>query len=706
MIKASPLGRFFFQGPPAQTPDPKTRKMEHPYTNALIHQSSPYLLQHAHNPVNWEPWEQQVLDRAKTEERPLLISIGYASCHWCHVMERECFEDPQVAQLMNDRFVNIKVDREERPDVDQIYMDALQMITGQGGWPLNIVALPDGRPIWGATYLPKERWMAALDQLAGLFDRERERLDQYASDLTEGLHAINLIEDPKGEGLPSLSDLDVALQAWSRHFDLEMGGHRGAPKFPMPNNWDFLLHYSLARKSPELLEFVENTLEKMAYGGIHDHIGGGFSRYSVDDRWHVPHFEKMLYDNGQLIGLYAKAYAHTKKELYKKVVEQTISFSVEQLMDPNGGFYSSLDADSPDPEGTLKEGAHYVWTLEELTELLGEDFRVFQAYFNINETGHWEEGTYVPIRDRDEARVAEQLDLPLMELRATLRRGLDLLKKERDKRPPPRLDDKILCSWNALMLKGLVDAHRYLEHPEYLQLALRNAEFLEGRMIKSDHSLYRSHKDGTSTINGFLEDYACLIEAFLALYEASFDEKWLLLGKTLLDHTTLHFHDPKSGLFFQTSDRDPALIRRTVETGDNVISSSNSILANVLFKYGKIFPGENYGEMALGMLKRMQSEILRRPQGHSNWLHLLLYSNLDFHEIVLVGEAHRELAGEISREYLPGSILLGADGDSTLELVQNRHVKGSTLAYVCREGACGLPVKSSGEVLAQVRAGH
>src|SRR5690606_16194067 len=348
--------------------------MEHPHTNALIHQSSPYLLQHAHNPVNCEPWDEQVLERAKRQDRPLLISIGYASCHWCHVMERECFEDLEVAHIMNDRFVNIKIDREERPDVDQIYMDALQMITGQGGWPLNIVALPDGRPIWRATYRPKERWMAALDQLADLLDGERKKLEDYARDLTQGLHAINLIEDHRGEGLASLSVLDGAVERWSGHFDLEMGGHRGAPKFLMLNNWNFLLHYSLARNSPEILGFVENTLEKMAYGGIHDHIGGGFSRYSVDAKWHVPHFEKMCYDNAQMIGLYAKAYAHTKQELYKKVVQRTRAFVVENLMDQNGGFYSSLDADSLDGEGPLREGAHYVWTVEELQGVLGGDF--------------------------------------------------------------------------------------------------------------------------------------------------------------------------------------------------------------------------------------------------------------------------------------------------------------------------------------------
>ena len=678
--------------------------MKHEHQNALIHQSSPYLLQHAHNPVDWEAWDQKVLDRAMEEDRPLLISIGYASCHWCHVMERECFEDLEVARLMNGRFVNIKIDREERPDVDQIYMDALQMITGQGGWPLNIVALPDGRPIWGATYLPKDRWMSALGQVADLIQNDRDRVRQYAQDLVQGMHEINLVKPQGGNGALSLEALDEAVLAWSRNFDLQMGGHRGAPKFMMPNQWEFLMHYATARKNAEIQDFVDLTLEKMAYGGIYDHVGGGFSRYSVDAKWHVPHFEKMAYDNGQLISLYAKAHAKTKNPLYKKVVEQSIAFVKEELLDKSGGFYSSLDADSPDSQGELVEGAHYVWTEKELSRLLDGDFPLFQQYYNVNEYGHWEDGNHVLIRKKNDVELAKNLGIPVERLQTTMAQCLETLKKKRDQRPRPRLDDKILCSWNALLLKGLLDAHRYIGQREYLDLALGNARFLEREMIGEDHSLYRSHKGGKSGINGFLEDYACLIEAFLALYEATFDEKWLYLGKGLLDHALRHFHDGASGLFFYTSDLDPGLIRRSMEVGDNVISSSNSIMAHCLFKYGRLFPEEAYGPMALQMLKTVHPDLERRPQGHPNWLHLVLYHKLDFFEIALVGDDIMDLAGEIRREYLPNGLLAGGGKDSKVGLIGERYAKGRPLAHVCRQGACKLPVESAAGVLKELRA--
>jgi len=673
------------------------------HTNALIHQSSPYLLQHAHNPVDWEAWDPKVLQDASSRDRPLLISIGYASCHWCHVMERECFEDLQVARLMNDRFVNIKIDREERPDLDQIYMDALQMITGRGGWPLNIIALPDGRPIWGATYLPKDQWMAALEQVADLIQGDRDRVEAYAASLANGLREINLVTPPgEDHGIPSLEDLDRAVVAWSRHFDGQMGGQRGAPKFMMPHQWDFLMHYAAVKKDGKIMEIVDLTLEKMAYGGIYDHVGGGFSRYSVDAKWHVPHFEKMAYDNGQLISLYAKAHARTQNPLYQKVVEQSIAFLQGELMDRNGGFYSSLDADSRDASGELREGAHYVWTQGELAALLGEDFPLFQRYFNINAYGHWEAGEHVLIRDRDEGELSRELGIPLEALQGKIAQGLGVLKRERDKRPRPRLDDKIVCSWNALILKGLLDAHRHLGKPGYLELALANARFLEREMIKGDHSLHRTHKDGKSGINGFLEDYACLIDAYLALYQATFEEKWLRLGKGLLDHAIEHFKDEKGPLFFYTSDLDPALIRRSYELGDNVIPASNSIMAICLFKYGKLYPGADYGHMAKQMLGAMQGELQQRPQGHAHWLNLVLYANLDFYEIVVLGDQAKELARDIGKAYLPASLLAGGTKASPLELLRDRYVQGRTLAYVCREGACRLPVESAAEVFKEL----
>lgn len=680
----------------------KSDEVTHKHTNALIHETSPYLLQHAHNPVNWEAWSPEVLEKAQKEDKLLLISIGYAACHWCHVMEKECFEDEQVAEIMNEHFINIKIDREERPDVDQIYMDAIQMISGQGGWPLNIVALPDGRPFWGATYVPKDNWIKSLEQLAELYQKDKPRITQYASDLANGLQAINLVENDKDSELYSLEQLDSAVQHWTQYFDTYLGGHKRAPKFMMPNNWDFLLHYATAVDKPEIMEFVDTTLTRMAYGGVYDHVGGGFSRYAVDVKWHVPHFEKMLYDNGQLTSLYAKAYAVTKNNLYKDVVTETIAFVQEELLDESGGFHSSLDADSLDENGILEEGAYYVWTKEELTRLLKDDFGLFQAYFNIDSYGHWEEENYVLIRDKSDEEIAEKFQMTVPELRAKINENLVLLKKERNKRSRPRLDDKILTSWNGLMLKGLVDAYRYVGNEDYLDLALKNAAFIEREMIKEDGSLYRNHKEGKSSINAFLDDYATVIDAYFSLYEVTFDEKWLDLAKSLLDYSKAHFFDGASEMFFYTSDEDQSLIRRTIEVDDNVISSSNSMMAINLYKFHKLYPDEIYGTLSTQMLKNVQKDFDRRAQGFSNWLHLVLFQNQNFYEIAVLGEDYQLMGQQISKEYVPNSILVGSPKDSSLELLKNRTVPEKTLAYVCIEGACKLPVTSAEKSLEQL----
>lgn len=680
----------------------KSDEVTHKHTNALIHETSPYLLQHAHNPVNWEAWSPEVLEKAQKEDKLLLISIGYAACHWCHVMEKECFEDEQVAEIMNEHFINIKIDREERPDVDQIYMDAIQMISGQGGWPLNIVALPDGRPFWGATYVPKDNWIKSLEQLAELYQKDKPRITQYASDLANGLQAINLVENDKDSELYSLEQLDSAVQHWTQYFDTYLGGHKRAPKFMMPNNWDFLLHYATAVDKPEIMEFVDTTLTRMAYGGVYDHVGGGFSRYAVDVKWHVPHFEKMLYDNGQLTSLYAKAYAVTKNNLYKDVVTETIAFVQEELLDESGGFHSSLDADSLDENEKLEEGAYYVWTKEELTRLLKDDFGLFQAYFNIDSYGHWEEENYVLIRDKSDEEIAEKFQMTVPELRAKINENLVLLKKERNKRSRPRLDDKILTSWNGFMLKGLVDAYRYVGNEDYLDLALKNAAFIEREMIKEDGSLYRNHKEGKSSINAFLDDYATVIDAYFSLYEVTFDEKWLDLAKSLLDYSKAHFFDGASEMFFYTSDEDQSLIRRTIEVDDNVISSSNSMMAINLYKFHKLYPDEIYGTLSTKMLKNVQKDFDRRAQGFSNWLHLVLFQNQNFYEIAVLGEDYQLMGQQISKEYVPNSILVGSPKDSSLELLKNRTVPEQTLAYVCIEGACKLPVTSAEKALEQL----
>ena len=671
------------------------KKVQNKHTNALIHETSPYLLQHAHNPVDWYPWNAETLAKAVAENKPILISIGYAACHWWHVMEHECFEDEEVAQIMNQGFINIKIDREERPDVDQIYMDAIQLMSGHGGWPLNIVALPDGRPFWGATYVPKEKWMNVLSQLQTVFHKEPKKVEEYAANLTRGISAVNDLTETEKTTRFDLEALKDSIASWAQAFDTFLGGYKRAPKFMMPNNWDFLLHYGHRTNDTELLEHVNTTLRRMAYGGIFDHVGGGFSRYAVDTKWHVPHFEKMLYDNAQLVSLYAKAYAFTKNVLYKEVVQKTIAFVQEELQSPNGGFYASLDADSLNTEGVLHEGAFYVWEKKELESLLKDDFEVFQTYFNINSYGLWEEdNSYVLIRDKSKDEVSAQFDISILALEERIQNSLNILKKERETRSRPRLDDKILCSWNALMLNGFVDAYRYLEEPKYLRLALDTATFIKDKLFTEAGGLYRNHKAGKSTIHAFLEDYATVIEAFINLFQVTQDEVWLSDAKQLLDFTQKHFSDTTTGMFYFTADFDAKLIRRTIETGDNVISASNSIMAKNLFVFHKLFPQEGFAKQVDRMLETISPTLEKYPSSHANWLHLVLYRETAFYEIVVSGKNYQPIALEFITQYLPHTVLVASAEEGNLPIQQQKHVLDKTLIYVCQEGACSLPVES------------
>ncbi len=385
--------------------------MEHPYTNDLIQETSPYLLQHAHNPVDWKPWNEQTLAQAKKENKLLLISIGYSSCHWCHVMEHESFENTEVAQLMNAHFINIKVDREERPDVDNVYMNAVQLMTGRGGWPLNAIALPDGRPVWGGTYFPKEEWTSALEQIAKLYQTAPEKLIEYAEKLEQGMQEMDAIIPNDSSPDFKLETLQNAISQWSRQWDTRQGGLNRAPKFMMPNNYLFLLRYAHQNQDQEILEYVNTTLEQIAFGGVNDHVGGGFARYSVDTKWHVPHFEKMLYDNAQLVSLYALAYTKTKNPLYKQTVYQTLTFIAREMTTEDGAFYSAIDADSLTADGILEEGAYYVWTKNELQTLIGDDFDLFKEYYNINSYGKWEKDNYVLIRQDTDQDFSKEFDI-------------------------------------------------------------------------------------------------------------------------------------------------------------------------------------------------------------------------------------------------------------------------------------------------------
>jgi len=667
------------------------------HTNSLIHETSPYLLQHAHNPVDWNAWNPEVLAKAKNENSLILISIGYAACHWCHVMEHNCFEDEEVAEVMNTNFINIKIDREERPDIDHIYMDALQMMTGSGGWPLNIVALPDGRPFWGATYVQKLDWMKVLGQLATLYKTDPDKIVDYATNLAKGLQTMNLVATKNNEKSIDKDQLEQAVKNWSQYFDTFLGGNKRAPKFMMPGNLDFLLHYAALYQDNEITEYVNTTLTRMAYGGIFDHVGGGFSRYAVDTKWHVPHFEKMLYDNAQLVSLYAKAFAATQNPLYKKVVEETVAFVTEELMTPDFAFYSSLDADSLDEHASLKEGAYYVWKEADLKKLLKDDFPLFKEYYSINSYGYWEDDVYVLIRDASDIEIAEKYKIPLQELEIRIQNSKKILKEIRDQRTRPRLDDKVLTSWNGLMLLGLIDAYRYVGNKEYLTLALKNAAFIVENLFKEDGSIFHNHKNGKSTINGFLEDYAAIIQAFIALYEVTFQESWLLKAKELSDYSLLHFMDKQSGLLFFTPDTEAVVVRRSLETSDNVIPASNSIMAINLFKLSQFFSETTYKETALGMFTAMSSGIIENATSHANWMHMGLYVNFPFYEVAITGANVLDISKDFRKAYLPNTILAGTNVESSLPVLEGRLKDNQTLIYVCLEGACQLPVTSAKE---------
>ncbi|GAA4269143.1 thioredoxin domain-containing protein [Hyunsoonleella aestuarii] len=673
--------------------------MEHKYTNALINETSPYLLQHAHNPVDWNPWNKSTLDKAKTENKLILISVGYSACHWCHVMEHESFEDSLVAQIMNKNFINIKVDREERPDVDQVYMNAVQLMNGSGGWPLNVVALPDGRPVWGGTYFKKEQWLSALEQISKLYNEKPEKLREYAQKLEQGIKALDVVQLNTNEPVFEKDYIDEAIKNWSKQFDNRDGGLNRAPKFMMPNNYHFLLRYAYQTNDKKLQEFVNLTLKKMAYGGIFDQVGGGFSRYSVDPVWHIPHFEKMLYDNGQLVSLYADAYLITKNELYKNVITETLEYIKNEMTLANGAFFSSLDADSNSPEGELEEGAYYVWNKEELQLVIGDDFYLFSDYFNINNYGLWEKGHYVLIRKDDDESIIKKHDITLETLTEKVSKWKNMLLKERDKKDKPRLDDKTLTSWNALMLKGYNDAYRVLENKNYLNSAIQNAEFIIGNQLREDGGLYHTYKNGKSTINGYLEDYAATIDAFISLYETTLNEKWLNTARDLANYTFDHFYDESSKMFFFTSNEDDSLVSRSIEYRDNVIPASNSIMAKNLFKLSHYFDNSHFSKTAMTMLNNVKPEMQEYPSGYSNWLDLMLNYAQPYYEVAIVGEKAKDKIETLNKTYIPNKLIAGSTNENNMPLLENRYNPESTLIYVCVNKACKLPVSEVGKAI-------
>ena len=658
--------------------------------NELHLETSPYLLQHAQNPVYWKAWNEKVLTSAKEKNSLIVISIGYSACHWCHVMEHESFENEEVANVMNDSFINIKVDREERPDVDAVYMKAVQIMTNRGGWPLNVVALPDGRPVWGGTYFGKEEWISTLSQLKDLYEENPEKMIEYAEKLHEGIESLNTIEIKNLKSDFDYSLIENLVAKWSKSFDPDFGGMARAPKFMMPNNYQFLLRLGYQNKDQKLLDFVNLTLTKMAYGGIFDTVDGGFSRYSVDLKWHVPHFEKMLYDNGQLVSLYAQAYKLTKNPLYKNVIEKTLNFVSQSLTNSEHGFYSALDADSLNENQQLEEGAFYVWKKAELQTLLQDDFELFAKIFNINAFGFWENDNYVLIQNETLENLSEQNNITLKNLISKKENWEKILFFEREKRNKPRLDDKVLTSWNAIMTKGFTDAFKALQNEEYLQIALKNADFIVKNLWSENGNLFHNYKNGKATINGYLEDYCFVTEAFISIFDVTLDEKWLLYAKQLTDYCFEHFYDNQQQLFAFTSNVDKALISKHYEVEDNVIPASNSVMANNLFKLNLYFENDYYKQTLDKMIQNIIPTI-DYPSAFSNWLNVYLNEAEQNKELIISGENALEICNDLNRNYHPNILVIGASKPSELPVLKNKFIENETVFYLCQNKTCALP---------------
>jgi hypothetical protein len=658
----------------------------HRAPNALINATSPYLLQHAYNPVAWQEWGPGALQQAVQEDKPILISIGYSSCHWCHVMERESFEDEDLAALMNAYFICIKVDREERPDLDQVYMEAVQAMGINGGWPLNVFLTPQQKPFYGGTYFPPKAWANVLTQIRQAFVQRRSEIDASADRLTEHLKTTDNHYIQHREGQSSAAQQrEQAYDHLKSRFDSIWGGLDKAPKFFMPSIWLWLLRYHyLHQTQEEALHQVTHTLSRIRQGGIHDHLGGGFARYSVDGQWFAPHFEKMLYDNAQLLSLYAEGYQVTGDASFKQTAQGILQWLTQEMTHPQGGFFSALDADS---EGM--EGKFYTWTHEELTSLLGANAKDFCAYYQVTSEGNWEHGLNL-------LHVAHSSIPP-----DRLEEMHHLLVTVRNKRPKPGLDDKILTGWNAMTVCGLVDAYHAFGDPAYARAAGGCLSFVMDHLVNHTQ-VYRSWKGRPSTTSGFLEDYAYLIHALIKMYEADFVETRLLTASRLMERTLNHFFDDTQGYFWYTSDESENLITRKKELFDNVIPSSNSVMAMNLFVLGTYFDRDDWKEKARHMVNGLQHLITKEPAYMSHWAMAAAFVHVPLVEVAFTGPRAVEYKTEFKRTYAPYCLVMGTSGNSSLPLLRDKQPTDQTTVYVCANKVCHRPVSTVADALEQV----
>ena len=683
-----------------------------PFTNRLIDETSPYFLQHAHNPVDWYPWGEEALARAKAENKPILLSIGYSACHWCHVMAHESFADPETAGLMNQYFVPVKVDREERPDLDAIYMEAVQAMTGQGGWPMTVFLTPDGVPFYGGTYFPREPrygmpgFKQLLVSLARAYHSRPQDIAHNAAQMRSMLRQATLLQttaDPLDASI-----LDHACQALEKNYDTRYGGFGGAPKFPPAMALEFLLRTYHRTGRRRALEMAEFTLGQMARGGLYDQLGGGFHRYSVDDRWLTPHFEKMLYDNAQLARIYALAYQVTGDPFYRQVSDEVLTYVQREMTHPEGGFFSAQDADS---EG--EEGKFFVWSLAEVQAHLGKDeAELFARYYDVTQHGNFEGHNILHVTlPRD--TVAAQLKVTPARLQAVIERGRAVLLAARQQRVPPGLDDKSLTAWNGLMIQAYADAGRIFARDDYVQTAARAADFVWARLRDpASGRLLRTYKDGRAKLNAYLEDYAMLANGLLALYTATFDLRWLHRAVDLAEQMLAHFWDSENGAFFSTRDDHEELITRPKDLIDNATPSANASAAMALLLLGRLLDKRAYYEHGETVLRLLRQGMVQSPGAFAHLLNALDLYLAPPREVAIVGDpaaaATQALLTTVNRHYLPNTLLAAAPADDTAAqgmtplLAGRGQIAGRATAYVCQNFTCRLPVTTAEDLAAQL----
>jgi uncharacterized protein YyaL (SSP411 family) len=655
--------------------------------NKLAGERSSYLLSHAHNPVEWFPWGDEALQKARRENKLLIVSIGYAACHWCHVMEKESFSKPEVAEVMNRFFVSIKVDREERPDIDSLYMDAALLLSGSGGWPLNALALPDGRPVFAGTYYPKEAWLSLLGYFIQNKTENPKLLEQQAEAVARNIRQSQAVRPGAASNPFSLNKMRRIFNNWINEIDFQKGGHKGAPKFPMPAGYEFMLNYYHLTRDKRALEAVIVALDNIARGGIFDQAGGGFARYTTDASWRIPHFEKMLYDNAQLVSLYSQTYQLTRRAIYRDVVYRTLSFIQRELTSPECGFYSSLDADS---EGL--EGKYYVWTSDDFNNAAGKEAALLGKYYNITTEGNWKNGENILYRTQSDEEFAFIHKIPIKSLRKIVSEGNAALFRERNRRVRPALDDKILAAWNGLMLKAWADAYRVFGENHFLETARRSAGFIREYLIVDGTRVLRRAAGTGSKIDGFLDDYAMLIKGFITLYQAEFDEKNLETARRLTETVMAHFKDPASGLFFFTDDSVPAFISRKIEIMDNVLPSANSVMADNLHLLGLYFQRQDWVTHARGMLKTVGASLVKGRVYYANWSRVLGQFAGKFSEVAIVGKDWHGKRRELDKHYLPNILLMGGPEGGKLPNLLHKTGNGGTRYFICRNNTCLPPV--------------